>query len=145
MSEETNAQHLQAVRASLIKQRQDLNDQRVELDKAISALDMLLHSSLIEGGTSTKGSPTLRVVPDPEHEHRSGAPSAHGAILRVLADGEQHSVSALLNEVWTLGCTAQEQSIRSMLGKMKKDGEIANPTRGYYALPAGGQEALTAD
>ena len=60
--------------------------------------------------------------------------TTNAAILKALEGGKQKGVKAIVQAVEQLKGKVAKASVSLGLGKLKKEGKIANPARGQYAL-----------
>lgn len=125
--DEAAAEHFRRGRAALTRKRE-------ELDDAIEQVDRIL--ALI---TEVTGAQTTARPEQSSSERGGSAPApraggARAAILGLVADKSVWRVSAIVDSLKQQGNTSPENSVRSLLTKMVKDGVLINPSRGAYQL-----------
>ncbi len=114
--------HFRAGRAALIRKRDECDALIAEVDRILSFL------SADEPSTSA---PQPDVAPNPATP-RPGTTRA--IVLDLLADRREWRVSSILDSLTQAGTPSSENSVRSLLAKMVRDGLLTNPARGVYRL-----------
>lgn len=131
-------QHLQAARLDLARRLQLAEQEVRHLVEMIDSVDALLTRLRRKvPHLPDLGQPT----PDTPQESTKAAPApapgtARGAILRVLGSEERaFRTGEIVEHARRMGSDAQADTLRSLVSKMQKAGEIEQVARGLYRLP----------
>lgn len=121
-------EHFRQGRDALLRQRDEIDAAIVSVDQILSVLFTDEGQSSVSQGVRTSRQVEAGTTPEP----RPGGTRA--VLLESMADGKERRVSTLLPDLRARGIQSPENSVRSMLTKMVRDGLLVNPSRGVYRL-----------
>lgn len=130
MTDETVAQ-LKATRASLASRRDRYDALVAELAEMIKQTDRMIEVL----GADDAG----EAVPVPRE-----SPTIREAVLGVLSDDKPHHFNEFMKKLGFVGPPPKDASVRGVVSRMKRDGEITSLGQGKYEITSKGRAALAA-
>ena len=125
-------ENLRKVRETLVAERDVLRRRLKEFDELVLQADRMVQV-------------LLDSQPQPDLFHPSpvrDTPTIRESVLQVLSDGEPHHFNAFLRQLGHQGPPPKDASVRGVVSRMKRDGEIVSLGQGKYQIAAA--EPLTA-
>lgn len=125
--------HLQSSREALAAKRDFHLGMAAELDEMLRQTDRMIEVLRAEAsGRSVATSPTR------------DTPTIREAVLDVLKDGSPHHFNNFMKALGHNGPPPKDTSVRGVVSRMKREGEIASLGQGKYEITSKGRTAVDA-
>lgn len=124
MSAADAVENLKMGRDALIAERDLLRKKVKEFDELVLLADRMIHALL-----DAQPQPGL-FRPSPIRD----TPTIREGVLQVLSDGEPHHFNAFLKQLGHQGPPPKDASVRGVVSRMKREGEIVSLGQGKYQI-----------